>query len=599
MRKKLFCVLFLVLTLLILDFASGESSLLIGAVSVGDMNRVQLFLKDGVDVNDFNDDGMTALMVAAKEGHTKIVELLLEVNADVSIKRRSPLTKPIHYNYMERLEPQPDGVTALWIAACNGHIEIVKMLMDAKADINDENDHRVTVLRAAVKKGHIEIVRMLVDAEAYYTRKKQSGSPDSSSISIHQDDSGDSYISLPYSVGVGFGSTLERVGNFIDNIQLLPRAKSDDEKTKVVVPTAQDVTDVSRCIRFDDLDYVERALIDHISSKRFQEKPKGWVSTVIDKNEQKTKQIIIPVIETVLTQKVKFKDNTSNKFDLPEAYLIFEKEGQIMGVTPQGIEFDPLIIQHDNDVVLTAKKILKKKSIDTRKGSLLSGAVLIITPDVLEKDFNSVSSDLLRNVPRANFKHLKNLGLPKGSEKELTPLERRKIPFDYDMVFFCEKPKYMFERDPKPGEGYAKKRYSMEKMLSSKDVQYDFSPVVYRGPDTAIEKIEDTDHGFVINVSGREMPFEEVIAIVVSEKGPSSEVKDGEIIGIQWRVKKVKFAVEKNRVDDSEKVYINGGPVPPKYYHRKDCELLSIVNYSGDKQLAIDQGLSPCEKCKP
>ena len=58
------------------------------------------------------------MYVAAQNGHLENVRLLLEGKADVNMKCKT------------------NGSTALWIAAHNGQFNIVKLLLENKADVN-------------------------------------------------------------------------------------------------------------------------------------------------------------------------------------------------------------------------------------------------------------------------------------------------------------------------------------------------------------------------------------------------------------------------------------------------------------------------------
>ena len=94
-------------------------------------------------------NGVTALWAAAQNGQAEVVKILLEANADVSIQRIT------------------NGVTALWQAAQNGHIEVVRILLKGNADVRmQRKTDRSTALMAAAAGGHMEICRLLLDKGA-------------------------------------------------------------------------------------------------------------------------------------------------------------------------------------------------------------------------------------------------------------------------------------------------------------------------------------------------------------------------------------------------------------------------------------------------
>ncbi|PTB65863.1 ankyrin, partial [Trichoderma citrinoviride] len=92
----------------------------------------------------------TVLQSAAESGHMNIVKLLLSAGADVNA------------------EPADDGGgTALRAAAGEGHLDIVKLLLEAGADVNAEPKGRQeTALQVACFKGYLNIVQMLINAGA-------------------------------------------------------------------------------------------------------------------------------------------------------------------------------------------------------------------------------------------------------------------------------------------------------------------------------------------------------------------------------------------------------------------------------------------------
>ena len=56
------------------------------------------------------------------------------------------------------------GTMALFIAAQNGHLEVVRLLLDAGSDKDAATTDGTTALLAAAHKGHLEIARLLLDA---------------------------------------------------------------------------------------------------------------------------------------------------------------------------------------------------------------------------------------------------------------------------------------------------------------------------------------------------------------------------------------------------------------------------------------------------
>lgn len=70
----------------------------------------------------------------------------------------------------DRIEaPDADGNTALHLGAANGHIFIVKTLLDEGANINSCNKTKETPLHLAAANGHIEVVRDLLARKAYFS----------------------------------------------------------------------------------------------------------------------------------------------------------------------------------------------------------------------------------------------------------------------------------------------------------------------------------------------------------------------------------------------------------------------------------------------
>ena len=87
------------------------------AVKAGSVESLEALLDAGADVDAKDDHGQTALMNAARDGHTPVVRLLVARGAD--------LNHTAKYN-----------LSALMLAVINGRDAIVGVLVDAGADLS-------------------------------------------------------------------------------------------------------------------------------------------------------------------------------------------------------------------------------------------------------------------------------------------------------------------------------------------------------------------------------------------------------------------------------------------------------------------------------
>ncbi|WP_408888412.1 ankyrin repeat domain-containing protein [Myxococcus faecalis] len=92
---------------------------LFDAVLANDSKALSAQLAAGADPNPFDDEGLTPLMVAAREGHAELVALLLEAGGD-----------PILTNAL--------GETALVLAATYGNTDSVRLLWDSGSQADQD-----------------------------------------------------------------------------------------------------------------------------------------------------------------------------------------------------------------------------------------------------------------------------------------------------------------------------------------------------------------------------------------------------------------------------------------------------------------------------
>jgi ankyrin repeat protein len=163
---------------------------LVQAVRNVDAALVRRLIKERVDVNAREADGMTALHWAARLNDVAMAELLVRAGANVSMANRFEVT-PLSVACMNGsaamvkllLEAGADsntslsgGETALMTAARTGSVEAVNVLLAHGADINaKEAGHGQTALMWATSEGHSEVVQALLEGGAALNARSTSG----------------------------------------------------------------------------------------------------------------------------------------------------------------------------------------------------------------------------------------------------------------------------------------------------------------------------------------------------------------------------------------------------------------------------------------
>jgi ankyrin repeat protein len=151
-------------------------------------DQVRALLRRGVDPNTVDEErGDTGLIVAAREGSTKVFNVLLQTR-DVKLDARSRNgdTAMMLAAYKGNLaavralldkgaEPNQTGWTALHYAASVGNNDIVQLLLDRSAYIDAESPNQTTPIMMAARGGHILTVKLLLDEGADVTLKNGAG----------------------------------------------------------------------------------------------------------------------------------------------------------------------------------------------------------------------------------------------------------------------------------------------------------------------------------------------------------------------------------------------------------------------------------------
>ena len=98
---------------------------------------------------------VTPLIIAAHNGHLNSVKILLGYGADIEARGTLKIGNEV-----------AEGCTPLWGAAAADHLDVVKLLLEQNADVDSKISTGSTPLRVAAHEGHLDIVKCLVDRGA-------------------------------------------------------------------------------------------------------------------------------------------------------------------------------------------------------------------------------------------------------------------------------------------------------------------------------------------------------------------------------------------------------------------------------------------------
>ncbi len=124
-----------------------------------DILSVEHLINQGANINDQSNRGRSPLMMAVHGNsttHNMIINLLLEHNADLELK-------------------DDQGGTALIMAAYTGNIETVRCLLNAKADIEASDNDIWTPLIQSVLSDSPEVAKLLIQHGANRSAKSADG----------------------------------------------------------------------------------------------------------------------------------------------------------------------------------------------------------------------------------------------------------------------------------------------------------------------------------------------------------------------------------------------------------------------------------------
>ncbi|XP_029572819.1 ankyrin-1 isoform X18 [Salmo trutta] len=189
------------------DEAADAVTSFLRAARSGNMDKAIDHIKNGIDINTANQNGLNGLHLASKEGHVKMVLELLHGGIDVETQTKKGNTalhiaalagqeqvvaELVNYganiNAQSQVRPPPvseetptplaeppaeeppattdthtKGFTPLYMAAQENHLEVVKFLLENGANQSIPTEDGFTPLAVALQQGHENVVALLIN----------------------------------------------------------------------------------------------------------------------------------------------------------------------------------------------------------------------------------------------------------------------------------------------------------------------------------------------------------------------------------------------------------------------------------------------------
>lgn len=173
--------------LVALPAQAAPADTMIKAVKFDDVKEVNKQLANGMDPNMTDDQGMPLLVLAAREKSDKVAAALVanpKTNIEIQDKAGENALMLAALNgdlpmvqllISKDAEVNKKGWAPLHYAAANGHDDIVKLLLDHSAYVDAGSPNGTTPLMMAARGGHVSTIKLLLDNGADLNVKNQIG----------------------------------------------------------------------------------------------------------------------------------------------------------------------------------------------------------------------------------------------------------------------------------------------------------------------------------------------------------------------------------------------------------------------------------------
>lgn len=160
-----------------LSASAGVYEEILSAAQRDETATVIDYLRRGMDVNTTDPQGNTLLMIAARSNNKDLVKFLVDNRANALKRNRYGDTALMISSLMgheevvrlileKKVDPNQSGWSPLHYAAFENRDSIIAMLLAAGANINARAPNGWTAVMLAAQRGHVEAVRVLVGSGA-------------------------------------------------------------------------------------------------------------------------------------------------------------------------------------------------------------------------------------------------------------------------------------------------------------------------------------------------------------------------------------------------------------------------------------------------